>query len=57
MNDAPDDSPPVAGTSYVNLWQENLTAVKATRYWAVKRLATTAVAVVSNATATGFSPA
>jgi HK97 family phage major capsid protein len=56
MSDSP-DSPPVAGTTYTNLWQENLTAVKATRYWAVKRLATTAVAVVSNVTATGNSPA
>ena len=56
MNDSP-DSPPTSATSYTNLWTENLVAIKSVRWWGVKRLASTAVALISNVTATGNSPA
>jgi HK97 family phage major capsid protein len=50
-------SPPTASTPYISLFSQNMTALRATRYFAVKRLRDTAVAVVSNVTATGNSPA
>ena len=56
MNDSP-DLPPTSATSYTNLWTGNLVAIKSVRWWGVKRLASTAVALISNVTATGNSPA
>jgi hypothetical protein len=49
MNTAP-DSPPTGSTSFVSLYQQNLVALRATRYWGLQALTTTAAA-----TTTGMS--
>jgi Phage capsid family len=54
--DTAPDSPPLSTTPYVSLWQENLAALRATRYFAVKRLRDTAVAYASAITGIGNSP-
>jgi hypothetical protein len=46
MESAP-DSPPTATTNFVSLWQNNLTALKAVRFWSAKRLRTAAVSLVN----------
>jgi hypothetical protein len=56
MDSAP-DSPPVASTSLVGLWQSNLTATRLERYLGAERLRTTAVAAISNVNYSGNSPA
>jgi hypothetical protein len=44
------DSPPVTTTVMMNLWQDNKTALRASRYWGLQALTTTAAA-----TTTGMS--
>lgn len=56
LNDAP-DSPPVASTSLTNLWQHDLVAIRAERWFGVERLRTSAVAIIGNVAPTGDSPA
>jgi hypothetical protein len=51
------DSPPSASTPYLSLWQMNMVGVKAIRHWAAERTRTGAVAVISNVTYSGDSPA
>lgn len=55
MDSAP-DSPVSGSTNVVPLWSMNQSALRATRYFAVKRLRDTAVAIVSNVTGIGNSP-
>ncbi len=55
LNDGP-DSPPSASTSMTNMWQNNLLALRATRYLGVARGRTTAVATISGFTGLGNSP-
>jgi hypothetical protein len=56
--DSAPDSPPSASTPYVNLWQMNFVGLKATRFWGVERLRSTAVSVISNVSYTSAnSPA
>src|SRR5262249_52393764 len=43
------DSPPTASTTLVNLWQHNLHALKAVRWWGCRRLRTSAVARITGA--------
>jgi hypothetical protein len=51
------DSPPSGATNLLNLWQLNMTALVAERFFICERLRTGSVAVVQNATyASGFSP-
>jgi hypothetical protein len=55
--DTSPDSPAVAGTNLQSLWQLNMSAVLAERFFFCERLRTGAVAIVQNATyASGFSP-
>jgi HK97 family phage major capsid protein len=56
LNDAP-DSPPTASTVGTSLWQQNLVALRCTRYFGVERLRTSAVAIIENVAFTGNSPA
>ena len=57
MNDAP-DSPPTSSTNMVSLWHNNMSALRATRYFGCERLRTTAVAVISSVSyGSGNSPA
>ena len=48
MDSAP-DSPPSAGTVPINLWQENKRGLRATRWWAARRLRDSAVAQITGA--------
>jgi hypothetical protein len=48
MESAP-DSPPVAGTVTTSLWQRNLRALRAERWWACQRLRDSAVARITGA--------
>jgi hypothetical protein len=50
------DSPPVPTSSYTNLWQQNLSALRAERYLGITRLKSTAVAQIANVTGIGNSP-
>ena len=50
-------SPPVASQLIQSLWQQNMTGLRATRYFGAERLRDTAVAVVNNLSYTGNSPA
>jgi hypothetical protein len=50
------DSPPTASTNLQSLWQQNMLGLKASRYFAVNRLATTGVAVLTGASYLGDSP-
>jgi hypothetical protein len=58
-NDAP-DSPQVASTNVVSLWQMNQTAILAERWWGAEKRRTNCVAAVSNSNSNsyqqGFSP-
>jgi hypothetical protein len=51
------DSPPSSATNLLSLWDMNYAAIRATRYWAVGRMRSAAVAVISGVTYTGDSPA
>jgi hypothetical protein len=55
--DSAPDSPPVASTSYVNLYTQNMSALRAERFLGAQRLRTTAAASVSGFTGVGSSPA
>jgi hypothetical protein len=44
------DSPPVASTTFVSLWQHNMTSLRSTRYWGLAAMTTTAAT-----TTTGMS--
>jgi hypothetical protein len=50
-------SPPILTQVLTSLWQQNETALRATRYFGAERLRDTAVAVVNNVAYTGNSPA
>jgi hypothetical protein len=50
------DSPPTGATNQVSLWQNNLTALRAERFFGVQKLTTTGVAVLTGASYTGDSP-
>ena len=56
--DSAPDSPPIASSSVVNLWQQNQTGILAERWIAVSRLSSSSVASVSNSNSWqgGFSP-
>jgi Phage capsid family len=58
MPDSAPDSPQVAGTNVVSLWQSDLSAILAERWWTCEKLLSTAVAAVSNSNSyqQGFSP-
>jgi len=56
MDTAP-DSPPIAGTSYVNLWTQNMLAMKVERFFGAKVVRANAVVTVTGVNATGGSPA
>jgi hypothetical protein len=55
--DSAPDSPPTNATNLVSLWQMNFAGIRATRYWAVGRLRTACVAVISGVAYSGDSPA
>lgn len=46
--DSSPDSPPSSATPYVSLWQMNFVGLRATRFWGVEKLRSTAVSVISN---------
>ena len=46
--DSAANSPPSSDTPYVSIWGMNWVGLRATRYWGVERLRTTAVSVISN---------
>jgi hypothetical protein len=50
-------SPPVAGELVQSLWQQNMTGLRALRYFSAQRLRDTSVAVVGSLNYTGNSPA
>jgi hypothetical protein len=50
------DSPVVAGTVMTSLWQNNLTGLKAERFFGVQKLTTTGVCVLTGVAYTGDSP-
>lgn len=50
------DSPPSATTVALSLWQQNMTGLKALRFFGAERLRDAAVAVVSGVTYSGNSP-
>jgi hypothetical protein len=58
MSDSLPDSPVTGTTVFTSLWQNNLSALRAERWWGAERLRSTAVASLINANsyATGFSP-
>jgi hypothetical protein len=45
--DSSPDSPPSASTNLISLWQSNITALKAERYWSAVPLRSTAVSVIT----------
>jgi HK97 family phage major capsid protein len=55
MDTAP-DSPITASTVPVSLWQNNMTGLKAERFFGVQKLTTTGVCVLTGASYTGDSP-
>jgi hypothetical protein len=55
MDTAP-DSPAAAGTVMTSLWQNNLTGLKAERFFGVQKLTTTGVVVLTGIAYTGDSP-
>jgi HK97 family phage major capsid protein len=55
--DTTPDSPATSATNLVSLWQMNFAGIRATRYWAVGRLRTASVAVISGVAYSGDSPA
>jgi HK97 family phage major capsid protein len=50
------DSPPVAGTTMVSLWQQNLVGLRAERFFGATKLTTTGVAWVTGVAYVGDSP-
>ena len=54
---APPDSPATASTVLVSLWQNNLVALSAERYFGVQRGRDSAVALITGASYSGDSPA
>ena len=55
--DTATDSPPTASTNTVNLWQLNLTALIAERFFAVSKVRDNSVAIVTGMDMSiGFSP-
>ena len=51
------DSPPTSATNMIGLWQSDMSAIVAERFFICERLRSSAVALVQNATyASGFSP-
>jgi hypothetical protein len=58
MPDTAPDSPQVAGTNVVSLWQSDLSALVVERWWGAEKLRSTSVAAVSNSNSyqQGFSP-
>jgi hypothetical protein len=56
--DSAPDSPPLASTNVLNLWQLNQIALVVERWWGAVKLRSTAVAAISNANSYvgGFSP-
>lgn len=56
--DSSPDSPQVASTNVVSLWQSNLSAILCERWWGVEKLRSNCVAAVSNSNSyqQGFSP-
>jgi hypothetical protein len=56
LSDSP-DSPPTASTAPVSLWQQNMSALRCTRYFAAERLRASAVAIVDGINFVGNSPA
>jgi hypothetical protein len=57
MSDTP-DSPPSGSTTMIGTWQNNLSVVRAERWWAAERMRTDAVACTLNVNSygSGFSP-
>lgn len=55
--DTAPDSPPLASTIPTSLWQHDLTALRAERYFTAVRLRTTAVSLLTGAAFFGNSPA
>src|SRR5262245_12268967 len=55
--DTTPDSPPIASTAYVNLWQNNWRALRAERYFGAVKLSTTGVCVITSVNWQGGSPA
>jgi hypothetical protein len=56
ISDAP-DSPPTGATVLTSLWQENLSALVAERYFICSKVRSDAVAAFSGGYGSGFSPA
>ena len=56
--DSSPDSPPIASSVMVSLWQMNMTALRAERWWGCRKLRAASVAAVSNSSsyAQGMSP-
>jgi hypothetical protein len=54
--DTAPDSPPLTSSPYVSLWQQNMSALRAERFFGVSRLRTTAAASISSFTGIGNSP-
>jgi hypothetical protein len=55
MDSAP-DSPPIAATAYVNLWQQNMVGLKVERFFGAKPVRANSVVIVTGANYTGGSP-
>jgi hypothetical protein len=58
MLDSAPDSPIVASTNVQSLWQQDLSALVAERWWSSQKLRTVSVAALTNANSyvSGFSP-
>jgi hypothetical protein len=54
--DTAPDSPPIASSNMVSLWQNNMTGLKAERFFGVQKLTTTGVAVLTGIAYVGDSP-
>jgi HK97 family phage major capsid protein len=54
--DTTPDSPPIASTAYVNLWQMNWRALRAERWFGASKLSTTGVCVITSVNWIGGSP-
>jgi hypothetical protein len=55
MDSAP-DSPPIAATSYVNLWTQNMVAARVERFFGAKVVRSNSVAYITGANYSGNSP-
>jgi hypothetical protein len=55
MDTAP-DSPPTASSPYINLWTQNMSALRAERFISAQRMRTAAAASISGFTGIGNSP-